>query len=371
MTNKFNLYNLNYMKRHTKNQCMVFILLLALAILSIVQADDSNEKAKHVIIISCDGLRPDAVEFLGPKWAPNFHRLINEGAHTHNARTDFNYTVTLPNHTCMLTGRGVVGESGHAWTENGTPKIGQMLHRNKKAYVASAFDVAHDHGLRTGLYSSKDKFVVYDLSYNERSGKPDTTGEDNGKDKLDNYHHNEKTEELIKTFTDNFANNPYGLSMLHLRDPDTSGHAHGWDISSRSVYIYAVSKMDWIVGKILEFIESNEKMNGKTAIILTADHGGRLETKTHTKSDEKLNYTIPFYVWGAGVGEGLELYDINKSTRKNPGEINPNYQSAEAQPIRNGDAGNLALSLLGLPSIEGSTINNKQDLKVKKSAINQ
>ena len=274
MTRKFNLQNLNYMKRHTQNRCMVSIILLfALALSSVLQADDSNEKAKHVIMISCDGLRPDAVEFLGPKWAPNFHRLIKEGAHTHNARTDFNYTVTLPNHTCMLTGRGVVGESGHEWTENGTPKIGQMLHRNKKAYIASAFDVAHDNGLKTGLFCSKDKFILYDLSYNERSGKPDTIGEDNGNDKLDDYHHNDKTEELIKTFTDNLANDPYGLSMLHLRDPDTSGHAHGWDISCRSIYIYAVSKMDWIVGKILEFIESNEKMNGKTAIILTADHG--------------------------------------------------------------------------------------------------
>ena len=59
---------------------------------------------------------------------------------------------------------------------------------------------------------------------------------------------------------DSLQKAPYGLSMLHLRDPDTSGHAHGWDITSKSIYIYAVSKMDWIVGKLLQFIESNEKM---------------------------------------------------------------------------------------------------------------
>ncbi|MBD28725.1 MAG: hypothetical protein CMO38_05705 [Verrucomicrobiaceae bacterium] len=339
---------------------------MAFSVLSPLKADNHEPKAKHVILISCDGLRPDAVEFLGKKWAPNFYRLISEGAHTHNARTDFDYSITLPNHTSMLTGRGVTGEAGHAWTENSTPKLGQILHRNKKAYVASAFDIAHDHGIRTGLFSSKDKFVLYDLSYNERSGRPDSIGEDNGKDKLDFYHHNDKTEELIKTFTDSFSENSYGLSMLHLRDPDTSGHAHGWEISSKSIYMSAVAKMDWIVGKLFDFIEANENLKGKTALILTADHGGRLETKTHTKSDHKLNYTIPFYVWGAGVGAGLELYDINPSTRKNPAEKRPKYDSVEPQPIRNGDAGNLALYLLGLPAIDGSTINAKQDLKVKK-----
>ena len=327
-------------------------------------AQDKN-KTEHVILISCDGLRPDAVEFLGEKWAPNFYRIIKEGAHTHNARTDFNYTVTLPNHTCMLTGRGVLGEAGHAWIENSTPKIGQMLHRNKKAYITSAFDLAHDHGLKTALFSSKEKFILYDLSYNERSGRSDTQGEDNGKDKLDQYHYNAKTEELIKTFIESLAKTPYGFSMLHLRDPDTAGHANGWDIQPKSVYISAVSKMNWVIGKLFDFIDTNEQMKGTTALIITADHGGRLETKTHTKSDEKLNYTIPFYVWGPDVSPGNELYKINPSSRKDPADKNPKYESEGLQPIRNGDAGNLAMSLLGLPAIDGSTINSKQDLKVK------
>ena len=320
----------------------------------------------HAILISCDGLRPDAVEKLGAEKLPHLYRLLKEGASTKNARTDKTHTVTLPNHTSMVTGRPVAGAAGHNWTSNGTPKLGQMLHRNKKQYIRSMFGVAHDHGLRTALFSSKTKFILYDRSYDERNGKPDQIGEDDGKDKIDTYVFEEDIEKLMPRFLEAMKASPFQLSMLHLRDTDTAGHKSGWDLTEGSPYMKAIVRIDGVLGDLLKLIDSDERLSGKTSIIITADHGGRMETKTHLKADSPYNYTIPFMVWGPEVEAGGELYEMNPESRKDPEGENPAFDAEGPAAIRNGDAGNLALMLLGLPAIEGSTINAKQDLKVAK-----
>lgn len=334
------------------------ILLLSSLLITAIPAAD-----QYVIFISSDGMRPDAVDALGTAKAPNLHRMRAEGATTNNARTDDTYTITLPNHTAMVTSRGVVGDEGHNWISNTDPQLGQNLHRNKKAYVASMFDVAHDHGLTTALYSSKSKFSLYDDSYSDRWGAPDTTGEDNGKDKIDTWFTNDQTIIVAGALTKQLRKNPANLTMLHLRDPDTAGHTYGWELEGDTPYLEAIQRVDAIIGLLFDTIEESETLRGNTWIIVSADHGGLTKTKGHGEAKESDNFTIPFYTWGPGVPAKGDLYKMNSISRVDPAKRNPAYKEA-AQPVRNGDAGNLALSLLKLPAIPGSTINAKQDLKI-------
>lgn len=315
-------------------------------------------QVQYVIVVSIDGLRPDAVTTLGSEQVPNLYRFRNDGAWTDHARTDLDYTLTLPNHTTMLTARQVTLGVGHNWNTNSDPAANETIHSNKGAYVASAFDVAHDNGLRTGAYVSKSKFVLYEQSYNAANGAPDVTGPDNGKDKIDDYQYDSDTYDLTADFISAMRSDPFHFSLLHLRDPDAEGHSTGW-MGSR--YLDAVRDMDALLGDLFDLVENDPALNGNTVIILASDHGGTGTGHNNPATPE--HYTIPFYVWGAGVANGTDLYTLNSGARLDPGTSRPTY-SASPPPIRNGAAANLALSLLGLPAVPGSTINADESLAV-------
>lgn len=320
--------------------------------------------AEHVILISVDGLRPDIINQLGKSELPAFYRFRENGVWTDNARSDFDYTRTLPNHSSIMTGRPVMGSAGHGQTSNDMPPAGMTLHNNtgEESYISSIFDVVHDRGLSTSLYVSKDKFVLFDRSYDSEYGAKDNIGEDQGTDKIDRYSYLDTDRQagaLISQFVADMQRNPSHLSFIHIVDTDSAGHGDNW---TTPAYLEAVKRVDSYLHQVFELIDSSQALKGNTAIILTADHGGI--GRAHGDAAEPLNHTIPFYAWGSGVTKGAELYQLNLDSRHNPGDGYPNYQEAK-QPIRNGDAANLAMSLMELPAVPGSVINASQDLKTR------
>ena len=343
--------------------CQRFAGVLALAFAAAVVGEVHTVRAADFVVhVSVDGLRPDYLQtIINAGNAPNFKRFQEEGAWTNNARTDFTHTNTLPNHTTMLTGRpvslptGLPAQTQHGYTVNVDPPATQTLHNFTSTYwyKASTFDVVHDAGYTTALYASKNKFVIYEQSYNAANGAPHA----NGSDKIDTFYGPESTASMQSQMLSGLAANHFKYTFLHYADLDDAGHSAGW---GSVTYTNAVTTVDSYLGQLFNLVETDATLAGRTAIVLSADHGG---TGTgHSTADVAANYTIPFYAWGVGVGQG-DLYSFNSDTRSNPGTSRPNYL-ASGQPIRNGDGGNLALDLLGLGPIPGSLINTAQNLRL-------
>lgn len=346
--------------------------VVALAALSLaacaVQPPAPRSPIRQVVLISVDGLHADAVSTLGRERVPNFFRLREEGAFTDNARTDPAIASTLPDHLSQLTSRGVFKDAGHGLFINDDPGPPVTLRLIKGDYVASVFDVVHDAGLATGFYASKTKFELFERSWDAVNGARDRTGADDGRDKIDVAFIDSDMAEVVAAFVEDMKRARFAFAFVHLREPDATGHNEDWDLDPASEYMQAIVEVDALLGDILDLIDGDAQLADSTAIILTADHSGELGEDFHLLlPDIGLvdSGIVPFYVWGPTVAAGVELYTLNASTRSNPGRSIPGY-SVTPQPIRNGDAGNLALDLLELPPVADSAINFEQDLNVSR-----
>jgi len=322
---------------------------------TLAAAASADDAVNYVVAISVDGLNPDGLRRVGRAGAPAMWRMVDHGAATLNARSEYERTITLPNHTGMVTGRKVARPGGHGITVN--TDNGSTVHRAAGEYVASMFSVVHDRGGSTAFYSSKDKFNLLNRSWNSRYGAVDRVGRNNGRDKISRYFLDTESANVTRLINQ-MHSNPDELSFVHLAQPDRAGHAYGF-MSAR--YLTAVRQADDQVDRILRAISNDARLRAHTNVILTADHGGR--GRSHSDRTKAYNYTIPFMVWGVGVANGKSLYGLNRNDRRNPGTRRLSYAGRE--PVRNGEVANLAMDLLDMPSVPGSMFNRRQTLTVR------
>jgi predicted AlkP superfamily pyrophosphatase or phosphodiesterase len=228
----------------------------------------------HLVIISVDGLRPDAI---GAYDTPNFHRLIREGSYTLEARTILP-SKTLPSHTSMLTGEGP-DRHGVLWNNI-------AMARKDTVEIPTIFGVARTHGYQTAAFFSKPKFNAIQqpgtLDFSQAPGSWFAKWSVN------------KTTTDVERYLASVQPN---VLFVHLAEPDTTGHRSGW---MSAAYGRAVTEADAGVGRIMA-AAARAFGDGNYTLIVTSDHGGH--DGDHGQDDER-DVTIPWMAWGRGVKPG-------------------------------------------------------------------
>jgi len=305
-----------------------------------VSADDAIDS---VVAISVDGLNTDALGKLGPQRTPHLHDLMDSGASTLNARTEHELTITLPNHTGMVTGRRIeAATGGHGVTWNDDRRRPATVQAAAGRRIESVFTQVDAAGGSTALFASKTKFSLWKRSW--------PLAIDTTRIQLDNTR-------LARSVRRDLRDEDRAFRFVHLSLPDAVGHEYGF-MSPR--YLRAVQQVDTLVGSIVDAVRSDPALVGRTAIILTSDHGGL--GADHSDARRLANYRVAFMVAGPGVTPGSDLYALNPDYR-DPGTRRTTYRQSP-QPVRNGDLANLALDLLDLGAVPGSEHDSALDLDV-------
>jgi predicted AlkP superfamily pyrophosphatase or phosphodiesterase len=227
----------------------------------------------HVIVISIDGLRPDAIAQYRPE---TLRRLMAQGAYSLRART-ISPSKTLPSHTSMLT--GVPPEiHGVTWNSDRTDDTGVLD-------VETIFEVAKREGFKTAAFMSKAK-----LKHLAKPGTLDHVEAPNGRSVL-------SATETIESAVRYLRHEQPNLMFVHIAEPDVAGHSVGW---MSFAYGWAVKRADAGVGQLLKAADATYG-RGNYTVIVTADHGGH--GRGHGDESD-IDTEIPWISSGAGVESG-------------------------------------------------------------------
>ena len=233
----------------------------------------------YVLIVSLDGLRPDAI---ARTRARTLQRLLREGSHSLTAQTILP-SRTLPGHMSMLSGK--------------EPQAHRVLHNDDPdetrwtVDVPTVFRLAHEHGFETVAFFSKKKFrQLYEPHTVAHATHP--TG-----------WLGQRTAEITASRVERHLRSARPqLVFVHFAEPDNFGHLFGW---MSGPYRRAVEYADVRLARILAAAD-RAYGPGNYTVLVSADHGGHRFTHG---SDHPLDTTIPWLAWGRGVRAGTTLPD--------------------------------------------------------------
>lgn len=226
-----------------------------------------TKKIERALIISYDGMRPDAIEK-----APmtNLLNLMKNGAYSLTSAETIAYPSTLPSHASMLSGLCM-------------QQTGIVYDRYFKGMGYSKgvdiFDLAHLAGMRTVMIVGKDKL--------RQLAEPETT---------DVFEVRYDEASISKVAVEEIGKN-FGLMFIHFPNADKIGHRYTWMGYS---YLQNLVTGDEALGEILKALDDNG-LRETTLIIVTADHGGHDKNHQGTVIED---FRIPWIVSGLGVVSG-------------------------------------------------------------------
>ncbi len=259
----------------------VLLLTTLVSSLALVAA----EPARHVVLISIDGMRPASYTSAGPAKIPTLRALAARGAYASGV-VGVLPTVTYPSHTTMITGvpPAIHGIVNNTWLDPEARAAGAWYWYARDIKVPTLPGLIRASGM-TAAAVSWPVTVGMDLDYNVpehfRSRHPEALSLlralSTPRHLIDGYESSlaapmpwpptddERTglaAWIIRTFKPNFL-------MLHIFDNDAASHAYGPDSPEA---LAALERNDAQVGTLLEAVQA-AGLSERTDFVVVSDHG--------------------------------------------------------------------------------------------------
>ncbi len=233
------------------------------------QIAPSGPPARHVILLSLDGARADAVRAAVPL------ALAGRGAVTWTAQTTLPSS-TLPAHASMLSG---VGPAVHRVTFNDW--------RAGEPYFARAtiFTEVTRAGGRAAALVTKPKMMFFVPPGVVASAQH-------------LLYPRLRQADVVESASRLFLEQRPALLFVHVTDPDDTGHRHGW---MSEEYLRVIAATPDLIERLLRALD-DAGVAARALLIVTADHGGSgIAHGTNRPED----MTIPWMAFGGAARRGV------------------------------------------------------------------